>query len=129
MQSQDVAVTISELALFLFSLLTSVAGQFFLKSGALRLGHVNAANALGLILNIIKTPDLLIGLSCYAVGAVAYILVLTRVNLSVAGPAISLSYVFALLVGHFVFKEPIPLKLYIGMGLIISGVILVIWRK
>lgn len=122
-------MNLSEFALFLFSLLTSVIGQFFLKSGALKLGQVNVANAFSLIVNIIKTPELLIGLSCYAVGAVAYILVLTRVNLSVAGPAISLSYVFALLVGHFVFKESIPLRLYIGMGLIISGVILVIWKK
>lgn len=119
----------SEFALFLFSILTSVAGQFFLKTGASKLGQVNASNALSLILNIVRTPELLTGLACYGLGAVAYILVLTRVNLSVAGPAISLSYVFALLIGHFVFGEPIPPKLYIGMGLIICGVILVIWKK
>ena len=32
------------------------------------------------------TPELLIGLVCYGLGAVAYIMLLTRVKLSVAGP-------------------------------------------
>ena len=122
-------MTPKELGLFLISLLASVAGQFFLKSGANKLGAVNASSAVSLVLNIVKTPELLAGLTCYGLGAVFYILVLTRVDLSVAGPAIALSYVFALLVGLFVFKEVIPITRYIGLGLIVAGVILVIFKK
>jgi len=43
-------------------------------------------------------------------GVIAYILLLlTRVKLSIAGPAIALVYVFSVLLGYFVFRESVPL--------------------
>jgi len=122
-------VTLPEFGLFLISIVMSVAGQFFLKSGATKLGQVNASNLVSHVLGIVTTPELLAGLSCYALGAVTYILLLTRVDLSVAGPAASLVYVFSVIVGYFVFKETLPINRYVGLSLIICGVILVIWKK
>lgn len=122
-------MTPQEFFLLLMSVLTSVAGQFFLKAGALKLGRVNVANALNHILNIITTPELLLGLTCYALGAVAYILLLTRVNLSIAGPSISLVYVFSVLLGYFIFREVIPVVRLAGLSFIVIGVILVVWQK
>jgi drug/metabolite transporter (DMT)-like permease len=122
-------VTLQEFSLLLMSVIASVAGQFFLKSGALKLGRVHAGNAVNHILSILTTPELLIGLTCYALGALAYILLLTRVSLSVAGPSVSLVYIFSVLLGYFIFKEPIPLIRLIGLTLIMSGVILVVWKK
>ncbi|MEB3182524.1 MAG: EamA family transporter [Nostocaceae cyanobacterium] len=119
-------MTPPELGLFLFSIITGVTGQFLLKTGALKLGKVNAENALGHILGIITTPELLGGLSCYGVSAFAYILLLTRVKLSVVGPAVALTYVFSVLLGYFVFREAIPISRIFGLGLIICGVVLVI---
>jgi len=111
------------------SVLASVAGQFFLKAGALKLGKVHIGNAVSHILSMIITPELVIGLTCYGLGAVAYILLLTRVNLSVAGPSISLVYVFSVLLGYFIFRETIPLNRLVGLSFIVGGVILVIWQK
>ena len=102
------------------------AGQFFLKLGALRLGQANAANFVSQILRIALTPELLIGLACYGLAAIAYILILTRVNLSIVGPSVALSYVFSVLMGYFFFQEALPLARLLGLGLIIAGVILVI---
>lgn len=121
-------MNLQEFCLLLMSVLASVGGQFFLKAGAIKLGRVNIANAVNHILNIITTPELLIGLTFYALGALAYILLLTRVNLSVAGPSASLVYVFSVILGYFIFREPIPLTRLIGLSLIVSGVILVVWR-
>lgn len=118
-----------EFSLLLISVLTSVAGQFFLKAGALKLGKVNLNNTISHIFSIITIPELLLGLTCYGLGAVAYILLLTRVNLSVAGPSIALVYVFSVLLGYFIFKETIPLTRLIGLSSIIAGVILVVWQK
>ncbi|NMF62359.1 EamA-like transporter family protein [Brasilonema octagenarum UFV-E1] len=111
------------------SVMASVGGQFFLKLGALKLASLNPANTIGQILNIATTPELLIGLSCYGLGAIAYILLLTKVNLSIAGPSVSLVYVFSVLLGYFIFKESIPLIRLVGLSFIICGVILVIWHK
>jgi drug/metabolite transporter (DMT)-like permease len=122
-------VALQEFLLLLMSILTSVAGQFLLKAGALKLGRVSATNAVNHILNIATTPELLAGLAFYGLGAIAYILLLTRVNLSVAGPAVALVYVFSVLVGYFIFKEPIPISRLAGLALIISGVLLVVWQK
>jgi drug/metabolite transporter (DMT)-like permease len=120
---------ISEFGLLLISVLASVCGQFFLKSGALKLGKVGWENLVSHLWGIIGNPELIVGLTCYAIGAIAYILLLTRVNLSVAAPAISMSYVFSVLIGHFWFKESIPFSQIIGLGAIVVGVILVVSQK
>ncbi|WP_413175202.1 EamA family transporter [Anabaena azotica] len=122
-------MTPPEFSLLLISVLISVAGQFLLKMGALKLGKVHAGNFFSLIFNIITIPELLLGLTCYGIGAIAYILLLTRVNLSVAAPAVSVGYIFSVLLGYFILKEPIPLLRIVGLGLIVMGVILVVWRK
>lgn len=122
-------MTLPEFGLFLVSIISSVAGQFFLKAGASKLGRVDASNFFNHILGIILIPELLVGLTCYALGAIAYILVLTRVKLSIAGPSVALVYVFSLLMGYFIFNEAIPVSRAIGLGLIVCGVILVIWKN
>ncbi|HEY9653439.1 MAG TPA: EamA family transporter [Coleofasciculaceae cyanobacterium] len=122
-------MTLPEFGLFLIAILTSTTGQFLLKLGALQMGKVTATNWFGHILSVLTIPQLLIGLCFYALGAVAYILLLTRVNLSVAGPAASVSYIFSVLMGYFLFRESIPFSRAIGLGLIVCGVLLVIWKK
>lgn len=121
-------MTLPEFGLFLIAISMSVAGQWLLKAGALKLGQVNTSNLSSHVLGILTTPELLMGLTCYGLGAIVYILVLTRVKLSIAGPAAALIYVFTVLIGYFVFREAIPLSRVIGLGLITCGVLLVIWK-
>ncbi|MEL4898457.1 EamA family transporter [Crocosphaera sp. Alani8] len=121
-------MTFQEFCLLLVSVLTSAVGQLFLKLGATKLGKVDGSNAVSHIINIVLTPELILGLSCYGLGAIAYILLLTRVNLSVAGPSASIIYVFSVLIGYFVFKETIPIHRAFGLGFIVCGVLLVVWK-
>lgn len=118
-----------EFCLFLVSILTAVGGQFFLKIGALKLGRVSASNVLSHFLGILTTPQIVFGLMLYGISAILYILLLTRVKLSVAGPAVAMSYIFSVLLAYFFFQEPIPPNRIIGLGLIVTGVILVVWNK
>ncbi|BAY31818.1 transporter protein [Nostoc carneum NIES-2107] len=122
-------MSIQEFALLLISVATSVGGQFFLKLGAMKLAKVNSGNTISNIISIATTPELLTGLTCYGLGAIAYILLLTRVNLSIAAPSISLVYVFSMLLGYFIFKETIPFTRLVGLSFIVGGVILVVWDK
>lgn len=122
-------MTLKEFGLLLLSILASVAGQFLLKTGALKMGKVNTENVISHILGILTVPELIAGLACYGLGAIVYILLLTRVNLSVAGPSVALVYVFSVLMGYFVFQETIPLERAIGLGFIVCGVILVVLQK
>jgi drug/metabolite transporter (DMT)-like permease len=122
-------VTWQEFALLMVSIVTGVTGQLFLKHGALKLGSVNASNAIAHMLKIAITPELVVGLMFYGLGAIAYILLLTRVKLSVVGPSVALSYVFSVLLGYFVFKETISMLRIFGLGFIVCGVVLVVMQK
>ena len=122
-------MSLQEFALFLVSIVAGVSGQFFLKSGALKLGQLTASNAVSHVLAIATTPDLVIGLCFYAVAAVLYILLLTRVPLSILAPAVALQYVFSVMVGRFAFNEQIPAVRLVGVGFIICGVVLLMAKK
>lgn len=120
----DGPLTLQEFGLLLISVLASSFGQLFLKLGAIQLGAVTAANALSHILSIATTPALLLGLLSYGIGAISYILLLTRVKLTIAAPSASLIYLVSVLIGLFVFKETLSLPRTVGLGLIILGVVL-----
>jgi multidrug transporter EmrE-like cation transporter len=122
-------MSLPEISLLLISVLAGVFGQFFLKLGALKLGKVEIDNILNHLLKMITTPELVIGLTCYGLGAIVYILLLTRVNLSMAAPAISLSYIVSVLLGHFWFRESIAFSQVVGLAAISIGVILVVSQK
>ncbi|MEB3292883.1 MAG: EamA family transporter [Synechococcales bacterium] len=106
--------------------LASVAGQFFLKSGANQLGAVSLGNLGRFLLTMTTTPAIVVGLACYAIGAIAYIFALSRIPLSIVGPSVALSYVFSVLMGKFFFGEMIPTVRYVGVSLIMVGVILLV---
>ncbi|HIK43636.1 MAG TPA: EamA-like transporter family protein, partial [Leptolyngbyaceae cyanobacterium M65_K2018_010] len=114
-------MTIQEVGLLLVAVVASSFGQLFLKLGAMQLGKVTGENVLAHVLKIASTPYLLAGLAAYGIGAVAYILLLTRVKLSVAAPANSLIYVTSVLIGYWVFKEVIPPLRLAGLGFIVMG--------
>ena len=118
-----------EFLMLIVTVLIGSVGQFFLKHGAKQLGGVTTGNFLGHVLGIATNLNLIVGLTFYASAAVLYILLLTRLPLSILGPAVSLQYVFAMLMGQYLFGEVIPMHRWVGIGLIIGGVILVIREK
>lgn len=68
---------------------------------------------------------LFLGFVLYAIGAILMILAFRYGSLSVIHPMLSFGYVFALLLGTVVLKEKISNFQYIGILLIIIGVVLI----
>jgi drug/metabolite transporter (DMT)-like permease len=64
----------------------------------------------------------------YGAGAITYILLLTRVKLSIAGPSAALIYICTVLIGCWVFQESLPIGRAIGLSFITLGVVLVLWK-
>lgn len=116
---------LSEIGLLLFAICFGATGQLFLKLGALQLGKVTFSSMGDHLLRLVTIPELFLGLVAYGIGAVAYILLLTRVNLSVAGPASALGYAITVLLGYFVFHETLSLLRLFAMFLIVCGVVLI----
>ncbi len=113
--------------LVLFSVVMGATGQVILKIGADKLGSlfISSQNIFQDLLRILKTPQVLIALAFYAAGALTWIKALTKENLSYVYPMVGLSYVLVMLYSYFLFKEPITLNKFIGVILIIGGVIFI----
>lgn len=114
--------------LILASILISTLGQYLLKSGANQLGTVGveaAHRGVEIAIKAITNVWILGGLGCYGLGAVAWIMVLTRVPLSWAYPMLALNQVLILLVAWLVLGEQVGAMRWAGVILIISGVFLV----
>lgn len=119
-------MTLQELGLLLFSVVTAACGQLLLKLGALKLTVIQAPDAVGRFWAAVTIPELIAGLGAYGLSAIAYILLLTRVKLSIAAPSTALIYVFSVLIGIFIFKEPISALRLLGLSFIACGVVLVV---
>lgn len=110
----------------LAAILCSVVGQFSLKAGAKILGPIGAANLVEKVMAMATQPLIVAGLALYAISSIGFIVVLSRANISIVSPLLSISYLFTVLGGKIVFGEPLPPLRLVGVGLIMTGVIFVL---
>jgi multidrug transporter EmrE-like cation transporter len=62
------------------------------------------------------------GLICYAISVVVWILALSRVDVSIAYPMLSIGYIVNAVLAWQLFGEPMSLGKVAGIGIIILGV-------
>lgn len=74
---------------------------------------------------IATTPLVWAGLATFALSAAVWLFVLSRASLSFAYPFAALSYLIIVLVDRFVLHEAIPSVRWVGVGLIMTGIVLV----
>ena len=110
------------LVTFQSSLLT--ASQVFLKIALNSFGKFQWS--LAFFKNVFTNlPFALCGISI-ATSTIIWMYVLKKYEFSLAYPLISISYVFAMLAAYFIFHEPIVWTRWLGVAIIIIGVILVV---
>jgi multidrug transporter EmrE-like cation transporter len=63
-----------------------------------------------------------LGLICYAVSVVVWILALSRVDVSIAYPMLSVGYILNAIAASYLFDEPLGIGKVVGIGVIILGV-------
>jgi drug/metabolite transporter (DMT)-like permease len=101
--------------LAIVSILLSVGAQFALKAG------MRTTPAL---LEALRQPMVLFGLSLYAFGAVCWLAVLGRWDVSKAYPMVGLGFVLSALVGTWL-GESVGAVRWVGILMICGGVVLV----
>ncbi|SCK21601.1 Multidrug transporter EmrE [Variovorax sp. HW608] len=113
----------------LSGVLLNAAAQLLLKAGANSVGEINmsaGANALWrTAMGLAMHPGILGGLACYGISVVVWIVALSRVEVSIAYPMLSIGYVVNALLAWWLFGESVGLQRWLGIGVIIVGVILV----
>jgi multidrug transporter EmrE-like cation transporter len=105
----------------LISILLSAFAQLLMKIGmtAVRL----AADGGSLLLAAALNPFVLGGLCAYGVSAVLWLLVLSRVPLSLAYPLVSLAFIAVVVLSALVLHEPVSATRIAAVALIVCGVI------
>lgn len=107
--------------LLIMNVILMALGQVLFKQGSKAFTGLQWSS----LLHVAFNPYVLSGVTIYGVSTVIWVYVLSRMNLSVAYPTQSMSYVLVMLAAIFLFKEPISAKQWIGMGLIMAGVVFV----
>jgi multidrug transporter EmrE-like cation transporter len=113
--------------LVLLGVLLNAAAQLLLKAGTNAIGQFefSAANLAPIGWKVATQPHILGGLSCYAVSVVVWIMALSRVEVSIAYPMLSVGYVVNALAAYLLFGEAVGLQRLVGIGIIIVGVCIV----
>lgn len=118
---------IGELALVLLGVLLNAVAQLLLKAGTRTVGsfEFTLANVRPVGWALSTNPSILAGLACYVISVGVWILALSRVEVSVAYPMLSLGYVVNAFFAWWLFGEAVnPMRLA-GIGVVIVGVFLI----
>ena len=107
------------------SVLFNAVAQLLLKFGVEPFAGVKltSADALRLIGAVFTNWYILGGMCCFAASVFLWLIVLTKLPVSVAYPMGSLGYLFTLVLGYFLLNEPITTLKILGIILICSGVV------
>lgn len=116
-----------QFALILAGVLLNAIAQLLLKAGSGTLAGVElrAANALVIAGRLLTSMPIIAGLACYVLSVVVWILALSRVEVSVAYPMLSIGYVVNALAAWWLFGENLSGARLAGIGVILVGVWLV----
>jgi multidrug transporter EmrE-like cation transporter len=120
-------MTLVPFLLVLAGVLLNAVAQLLLKAGANAVGHFEftAANAIPVGLKLAMQPPIVGGLACYVVSVVVWIMALSRVEVSIAYPMLSLGYVVNAIAAHHLFGEAVGPMRMAGIFVIIVGVVMV----
>ncbi len=118
------AVSFSFLMLGVF---LNATAQLLLKAGTNAVGHFefNAGNIVPVGMKLALEPHIMGGMLCYVVSLVVWIMGLSRVEVSIAYPMLSIGYVLNAVAAWYLFGEAVSLTRLTGIGVIIVGVYIV----
>ncbi|WP_426176166.1 EamA family transporter [Massilia sp. TWR1-2-2] len=120
-------MTWSTFAFIITGVLLNAAAQIFLKAGTNALGgaiHLTAQNWFVTGIKVVTQLPILAGLACYAISLVVWIIGLSRADVTIAYPMLSLGYVVAAAAAWFFLGETVSMQRLMAIGVIMVGVAL-----
>lgn len=111
----------------LIGIFLNASAQMLLKAGMDRIGYFeySARNIWPITLQVAMNPYIVIGLGCYVVSVAVWLMGLSRVDVSVAYPLLSLGYVFTAVIAYYFLNENVSYLRVIGIFVILFGVFLI----
>lgn len=124
----DTGLTVATVVTLVLAAGLATAGQLLLKAGMNDIGTINGigpSDLAGLIGSVLTTWKTLLGLACFGASSLFWLVVLSRVPLSVAYPFVALSYLIILGFSVLVLRERPPLVTWAGASLIMTGIVMI----
>jgi drug/metabolite transporter (DMT)-like permease len=78
------------------------------------------------VIKIIWSPAILAGLIMYALATGLWLYILSKLPLNRAYPIQALAYPVVLVLSRFLFNEPVSITRWVGVGVILIGIIIVV---
>jgi drug/metabolite transporter (DMT)-like permease len=115
------------LALITLDVFLNVAGQLSLKYGMSQIGNfsISLSTLPPVFLKAATNLNVLLGLVCYGLGFMVWLIVLAKAEVSYAYPLISLGYVFTAILARLMFGEAVSITRMAGILVTCLGVFLI----
>ncbi|MBA3660847.1 MAG: 4-amino-4-deoxy-L-arabinose transferase [Gammaproteobacteria bacterium] len=112
--------------LLLIGVLLNAVAQLLLKAGMTQIGHFDftGANVLPIATKVMLNPPIVTGLSLYVASVVVWLIVLSRVEVSLAYPMLSIGYIVNAVAAYYWFGESLSATRIVGIFIIMTGVYL-----
>ena len=114
-------------SLLMTGVLLNAGAQLLLKAGTNSVGlfEFSRDNILPVGWKLATESHIVAGLGCYVVSVVVWIMALSRVEVSIAYPMLSIGYVVNALAAWYLFGEAVTPMRLAGIGVIVIGVTMV----
>jgi multidrug transporter EmrE-like cation transporter len=114
-------------SLLMTGVLLNAGAQLLLKAGTNSVGvfEFSRDNLVPVGWRLATEPHIVGGLACYVISVVVWVMALSRVEVSVAYPLLSIGYVVNAIAAWYLFGEAVTPMRLAGIGIIIVGVCLV----
>jgi multidrug transporter EmrE-like cation transporter len=122
-------LSIANLALVLVSVMAAAGGQLMLKNGMQLATNRHKSAGGSLVVAAATSPWVWLGLAVFGISAVVWLVVLSRVPLSLAYPFNALGYIVILTASIVLLHEHANLMTWAGTTLVVSGLVIVVLSK
>jgi multidrug transporter EmrE-like cation transporter len=114
-------------SLLMTGVMLNAGAQLLLKAGTNSVGvfEFSRDNIVPIGWKLATEPHIVGGLACYVISVVVWVMALSRVEVSVAYPLLSVGYVVNAIAAWYLFGEAVTPMRLTGIGIIIVGVCLV----
>ncbi len=107
------------------SISLAIAGQMLMKRGMMAFGTFPVSQLLTKVIPMFLNPWVFVGLFCFGLSSVFWLVVLSRLPLSLVYPMVSIGYIIVALLSIVFFQETISLIRWAGIIVIVLGVFLI----
>jgi multidrug transporter EmrE-like cation transporter len=120
-------MNLTTFAFIISGVILNACAQLLLKAGTNALGgaiHLTMSNWFQTFIKVVTQLPILGGLACYGISLVVWIIGLSRTDVTIAYPMLSLGYVVSAFGAWMFLGEAISPQRLVAIGVIVIGVVL-----